>query len=97
MTENLWQKLEHISFEPTDRCWIERIHHLGYVDRCFAACTQGKPFIDTPDSTICSASAMLAQLAVGALLASVDAVMDGVVNNAFCAIRPPPGHPGGRW
>lgn len=89
---HLWEQLSHLSFGTADRGWIERLHEPEYIDRCFAVCAARQRYIDTPDSAICGASAEIAQLAAGGVLAAVDAVMAGRVRNAFCAVRPPGHH-----
>ena len=48
--------------------------------------------MSTGDTSTCEASWEAAQLAVGGALAAVDAVTDGKVANAFCAVRPPGHH-----
>lgn len=88
----LWERLEHLPFEPADGRTIERVHEGVYVARLQAACQAGQPFIDTPDSAICPRSHDVARLAVGGLLAAADAVVNGRVQNAFCAVRPPGHH-----
>lgn len=90
--QHLWNELVHLPFGPADRAWIERLHDPRYVERVFAACAAGEAHIDAADSAICPASGEVAQLAVGGVLAAVDAVMAGKVNNAFCAVRPPGHH-----
>jgi len=58
----------------------------------YTACESDRRCIDTPDSTICSASYDIARLAVGGCLSAVDAVMEKRIDNAFCAVRPPGHH-----
>jgi len=72
--------------------WIEAIHTAEYIERLHAACKQGERHIDVPDSAICPESFEIAQLAVGGVLAAVDAVMQGQIDNAHCAVRPPGHH-----
>ncbi len=45
-----------------------------------------------PDTTVCPATRQAMLRAAGAAVAATDAVIDGVVDNAFCAIRPPGHH-----
>lgn len=87
-----WDRLEHLAFSPAPLKRIERVHEHDYVRRCFQACREGAPYIDTPDSRISRRSAEIAQYATGGVLAAVDAVMDQLVGNAFCAVRPPGHH-----
>lgn len=71
---------------------ILSLHDARYLDRLRRACEAGARFIDVPDSAICPESYRVARLAAGSVLDAVDAVMDGKVGNAFCAIRPPGHH-----
>jgi acetoin utilization deacetylase AcuC-like enzyme len=87
-----WDRLAHLSFEPAERRWLDTLHTPDYIDRCFQACREHAPFIDSPDSVICPASAEIAQLATGGVLAAVDRVIAGEARNAFCAVRPPGHH-----
>ena len=88
----LMDQLTRIDAKPVDLKWVLRVHEEDYVARLHAACDAGEPYIDTPDSAICPASYEVALLAAGGVLAAVDAVMSGVVANAFCAVRPPGHH-----
>ncbi len=88
----LWDRLTHLAFEPATRGHAERLHSAAYLDRLDAACRNGERFIDAPDSAICPASCEVAYFALGGVLAAVDAVANGEVVNAFCAVRPPGHH-----
>jgi acetoin utilization deacetylase AcuC-like enzyme len=88
----LWGRFVRPDFGPGDMSAIERVHDRAYIDRLRSACEQGEGFIDTPDSAICRDSFRIAQVAVGGVLAAVDALMAGRVDNAFCAVRPPGHH-----
>ncbi len=88
----MWERFTHLGFEPADLSWIRRLHEPSYVARCFAACESGERTIDSADTVIGPESAEIAQLAVGGVLAAVDAVMAGRVNNAICLVRPPGHH-----
>ena len=89
---HLWDRLTHLSFEPAERHWLERLHEPEYIDRCFEACEAGMPYIDSPDSVISRDSAAIAQLATGGVLAAADQIATGKARNAFCAVRPPGHH-----
>jgi acetoin utilization deacetylase AcuC-like enzyme len=77
---------------PIDMELVRRIHHDDYIERLRRACAQGRPFIDVADSAICPDSFEIAQLAAGGAIRAIDEVMDGHIDNAFCAIRPPGHH-----
>ncbi|MCH7526349.1 MAG: histone deacetylase [Planctomycetes bacterium] len=71
---------------------LQRVHSDVYTRRLIDACAQGAPYIDTPDSGICSQSYDIASLAAGSVVEAVDLVMAGEIQNAFCAVRPPGHH-----
>ena len=77
--------------DPADRSWIESNHDPDYVRFVEEACLSGKVGLDM-DTHISMESYRAAQLAVGAALDAVDAVIQGVCDNAFCAVRPPGHH-----
>ncbi|MEL7089284.1 MAG: histone deacetylase, partial [Planctomycetota bacterium] len=90
--EGLWERLTPLSFDAADTARLERLHAAEYIQRIEAACAAGRPYIDTVDSAICPASDGLAKRAVGGVLRAVAAVVDGEVDNTFCAVRPPGHH-----
>jgi len=81
-----------VPFSPADMALVRRNHDDSYIERVRAACEQGRRYIDVPDSAISRESFETALLAAGAVVAAVDAVMRGDVQNAFCAVRPPGHH-----
>ncbi len=78
--------------KPADLDEIALIHDRRYIERVQETCRAGAPFIDTPDSAICSRSYEIALLAVGGMLTLVDAVAEGKCANGFAAVRPPGHH-----
>jgi acetoin utilization deacetylase AcuC-like enzyme len=72
--------------------WIEKLHDPEYLARFQRACEKGLPILDTGDCGICRKTFEIARLAAGGVLAACDAMMAGVVTNAFCAVRPPGHH-----
>lgn len=77
---------------PVSLDWVLEIHDLDYVERVEQSCLVGEPQLDSPDTGICPCSFEVALLAVGGVLAGVDAVIEGQVANAFCTVRPPGHH-----
>jgi len=81
-----------ISVSPIDMELVRRVHQDSYLQRLKKACTEGWPYIDVPDSSICPESFEIARLAAGCVVNAVDEVMAGRIDNAFCAGRPPGHH-----
>lgn len=71
---------------------IQYVHTREYLTRLDAACRQGYPYIDVPDSTICPESFEIARLAAGGVVEAVRRVARGELRRAFCAVRPPGHH-----
>jgi acetoin utilization deacetylase AcuC-like enzyme len=72
--------------------WVERLHTPDYIKRFKEACEQGRQIFMSQDCGICPDSYRTALLAVGGVMLAVEAVMEGRVDNAFCAVRPPGHH-----
>ena len=90
--DGLWEELVDIKERVKPDPWIEQIHTAGYINRLKAACENGAPYIDCPDSAICPESFEVARQAVAVTLAACDAIISGQANNGFCALRPPGHH-----
>ncbi|MCX6898734.1 MAG: histone deacetylase [Verrucomicrobia bacterium] len=72
--------------------WITTIHAPEYVERVKKDCRAGTGYVDTPDAPASTSSYDVALMAAGGLISAVDAVMEGKVRNALCAVRPPGHH-----
>ena len=90
--QGLYDRLRLIKPRKAELRWLETIHSAAYVAEVHRACRQGLPYLHSIDTPICAESYEVALMAVGGVLAAVDAVMSGQVANAFCAIRPPGHH-----
>lgn len=90
--EDLMDKLLLIEAEPANQRWIEAVHHIRYIMRFEEACSWGLPDFDHQDNSICRDTYDIAFWAVGGVLKAIDSMMEGKVDNAFCAIRPPGHH-----
>lgn len=55
-------------------------------------CLSGHSTFDDPDNQICLDSYETAFLAVGGILETIRMMMEGLIDNAFCAVRPPGHH-----
>jgi acetoin utilization deacetylase AcuC-like enzyme len=88
----LLSRLVLIKASMPEMKWIESVHDKNYVQRFESACSSGKKVFDSPDNQMCPFTYETALLAVGGIMDAVRQVMDGELNNAFCAVRPPGHH-----
>lgn len=88
----LLPKLVCIKAQRARRRWIETVHDKVYIDRFGDTCFSGKKIFEHPDNQMCSDTYDTAFLAVGGILKTIDMVMKGEIDNAFCAVRPPGHH-----
>jgi acetoin utilization deacetylase AcuC-like enzyme len=103
--EAIWNRLdkgglirELVSLEPrpAERAWVRAVHSLKHLDLVEEAQKQARRqkqavWLD-PDTACGPDSYDIALLAAGGVLEAVDAVMEGRVEKAFCAVRPPGHH-----
>ncbi len=68
------------------------VHTREYIELVEREVAEGRNQLSTGDTDIGPHSAEAARLAAGCALSAVDAVWDGKVRNAFCAVRPPGHH-----
>ncbi|MEK9660246.1 MAG: histone deacetylase family protein [Alphaproteobacteria bacterium] len=84
--------LQRIEAPRATREQLLLVHPEAHVDKVFAEVPEhGYGRIDA-DTIVSPGSGEAALRAAGALVAAVDAVMDGSADNAFCAVRPPGHH-----
>lgn len=89
----LWKNLLRITPSPADTKWILKVHTADHLKSVKEKCERGIAVLDREgDTHVCRESYAVALLAVGGVLAGIDAVMSGKVKNAFCAVRPPGHH-----
>jgi acetoin utilization deacetylase AcuC-like enzyme len=91
----LISQMYRIEAPPANLEWITQIHSKEYVERIRQSCLwlkDGNANLDTTDVSVTGRTFDVAVAAVGGVLAGVDAVMEGKVQNAFCAVRPPGHH-----
>lgn len=72
--------------------WIEAVHDPRYIRRFEEVCLSGNRTFDYPDNQMCVDTYETAFLAVGGVLDVARRVMEGELDNAFCAVRPPGHH-----
>lgn len=88
----LLSRLTLIEAIPARLKWIERVHSPRHIFRFEEACMLDLGELDNPDNQICTDSYDIALLAVGGILRTIDLLMEGTLDNAFCAVRPPGHH-----
>jgi acetoin utilization deacetylase AcuC-like enzyme len=71
---------------------LELVHDPAYVELARTEILAGAPRLSTGDTNVIPATYEVALRAVGGVLSAVDAVIEGRVKNAFCAVRPPGHH-----
>jgi len=81
-----------IPASPANMKWIEAVHDIGYIRRFEELCLHGHRTFDYPDNQMCFETFEIATLAVGGILKAADMLMEGDIDNAFCAVRPPGHH-----
>jgi acetoin utilization deacetylase AcuC-like enzyme len=67
-------------------------HSPKYIELAKQEVAMGRSQLSTGDTSINKASFDCARVAAGCVMAAVDAVVDGSVENAFCLVRPPGHH-----
>jgi len=77
---------------PADEKWLLTVHSKKHVEQIRELCAAGGGLLDQGDTPVGPESFEIARLAVGAVLGCCDAVMNGRVNRAFAAVRPPGHH-----
>jgi acetoin utilization deacetylase AcuC-like enzyme len=91
----LYYLLRHFDTGEATREQLQRVHDASYLDALDAITVpDGLRHLD-PDTVIGPNSLRAARRAAGAVVTAVEIVLQGEVNNAFCAVRPP-GHHAGR-
>jgi acetoin utilization deacetylase AcuC-like enzyme len=77
---------------PASTQWVGTVHTQAYIERVRKDCQSGTGYVDSPDSPASADSFEVALNAVGGVQSAIDAVIEGKIQNAFCAIRPPGHH-----
>lgn len=90
--EGVAQDLEQIAPRHADVTWLEKVHLPEHVANVKGRIGQGLSFMEDWETMICPLTFDIARLAVGATFAAADAVIQGEVGSAFCAVRPPGHH-----
>ena len=72
--------------------WLTTVHTPEYIAELRELQAKGSRFAGSRDTPVSASSCAVAFEAVGGVLAAVDAVTAGTIQNAFCAVRPPGHH-----
>jgi len=84
--------VDRIEAPRATREQLLRVHTPAHVDRILAIVPDSGTVRLDEDTLMSAASAEAGLRAAGAVVAAVDAVMQGSVSHAFCAVRPPGHH-----
>jgi acetoin utilization deacetylase AcuC-like enzyme len=88
---SLAPKLEVVQPKPAEKEHILLVHWERLYEEVMATRGKERTYLDS-DTVASSATADVAHLAVGAVLAGIDRVMEGKLENAFAFVRPPGHH-----
>lgn len=89
---SLWRSVHPLIIDRAPEELVASVHTPAHVRFVRDSCAQGLTVLDEGDTHVSKESFDVALLAAGGVLAGVDAVMKGLLNNVFCAIRPPGHH-----
>lgn len=84
--------VDRVEAPQATREQLLRVHTAAHVDRILAIAPESGTVRLDEDTLMSPASAEAGLRAAGAVIAAVDAVMQGTVSHAFCAVRPPGHH-----
>ena len=90
--EGLLERMTRITPQEASDETVALLHNPDYVQWVRESCRQGRRCLDHGDTTVCEDSYRIALLAVGALTAAADWVMEKERRRTFCAVRPPGHH-----
>ena len=88
----LWDAMRHGEWSAADDATLLLCHSPQYLAKISALTNAGGGLADSGDTVVSADSEAVARDVVGAACAAVDDVMNGTVDNAFVASRPPGHH-----
>ncbi len=88
----LLSKVVRLEGSMAEMKWIESVHDKAYIERFKSVCQSGKNSFECEDNQLCYQTYDIARLAVGGILEASRQVMEGTLDNVFCAVRPPGHH-----
>jgi acetoin utilization deacetylase AcuC-like enzyme len=71
---------------------LERAHSQAYLTKAQKDISGGLPQLSTGDTVVCKDSWSVAQKATGGILNTLDQIIEGTIDRAFCLTRPPGHH-----
>lgn len=86
------EKLLKIELRAASEAEVGACHEAKYIATARRDVQSGAAQLSTGDTAVCAKSYDIALRAAGGVLNAVDAVLEGKVANAFCAVRPPGHH-----
>ncbi len=87
----LMDSLASLTPSACPREYVEAVHTARLIDSIEDMCGRAPAYVD-PDTAVSEKSFEAAMFAAGAGVAAADAIMEGEIGNAFCAVRPPGHH-----
>ncbi len=84
-------RLTAIAPRPATVEELQRVHTRGHIDNVRSMSERGGGHLD-PDTYVNASSYQAACVAAGGLLAAVEALLDGRIDNGFALLRPPGHH-----
>lgn len=88
----LLERCVRLSPRPASEEELLRCHSAAYVHTVSRDVGAGRHTLSTGDTGLCDRSEAVARLAAGGAIIAVEAVLNGVVRNAFAVVRPPGHH-----
>ncbi len=76
---------------PADEKWLRQVHSEKYLRHLAQSVNKAPIFLDA-DTGLSADSYRVAKLATGGVLTAIDLIMNGNIDNAFVAARPPGHH-----
>jgi acetoin utilization deacetylase AcuC-like enzyme len=92
LDQDRFAAIDRVEAPRATREQLLRVHTPDHVDRILSITPTDETIRLDEDTFMSTASAEAGLRAAGALVAAVDAVMNGSANRAFCAVRPPGHH-----
>lgn len=83
-----------VEAQRIDFKWLETVHNPDYIYYFEETCLSGRNYLDSHDNRMCPDTFDATLLASGGVINACRMVMEGLIDNAFCAVRPPGHHAG---